>query len=73
MMDFGGFLFVNGDLDTRAEKIEKIGKAMRDWGYAGIPFEDIPQYVFDRACEEVGLTATDITDDEVEEISRRWL
>lgn len=72
-MDTGYWLYMNeaeatGLVDTREGRLNQIGRALRDKGYAG---KVVPAYVFVDLLNKYNIQ--NITDKEIREIERKWL
>lgn len=72
-MNLGYWLYMNeaegtGLVDTRQSKINAVGKALREMGYAG---KTVPQAVFISLCEKYKLNNP--TKTEISQIEERWL
>ena len=72
-MDNGYWLYMNeaegtGLVNTREGRLNQIGRALRDMGYAG---KVVPAPVFDSLLEKYKLK--DITMKEIHQIEEKWL
>ncbi len=72
-MDLGYWLYMNeaagtGLVNTRESRLNQIGRALRDMGYAG---KTIPAPVFDSLLYK--FKVTNITEAEIHQIERKWL
>lgn len=72
-MDDGYWLYMNeasgtGLVNTREGRLNQIGRALRDMGYAG---KVVPTGVF--ASLLIKYKVTDITEEEIHRIEREWL
>ena len=72
-MNTGYWLYMNeaegtGLVDTREGRLNQIGRALRDKGYAG---KVVPAYVFADLLNKYNIQ--NITDKEIREIERKWL
>jgi hypothetical protein len=55
-------------VDTRESRLNQIGRALRDMGYAG---KTVPAPVFDSLLYK--FKVNNITTDEIHQIERKWL
>lgn len=72
-MDNGYWLYMNettgsGLVNTREGRLNQVGRALRDMGYAG---KVVPAPVFDSLLEKYKLK--DITMKEIHQIEEKWL
>lgn len=72
-MDNGYWLYMNeaegsGLVNTREGRLNQVGRALRDMGYAG---KVVPAPVFDSLLEKYKLK--DITTKEIHQIEEKWL
>lgn len=72
-MDKGYWLYMNeaegtGLVNTREGRLNQVGRALRDMGYAG---KVVPAPVFDSLLEKYKLK--DITMKEIHQIEEKWL
>lgn len=72
-MDNGYWLYMNettgsGLVNTREGRLNQVGRALRDMGYAG---KVVPAPVFDSLLEKYKLK--DITIKEIHQIEEKWL
>jgi len=72
-MDNGYWLYMNeaegtGLVNTREGRLNQVGRALRDMGYAG---KVVPATVFDSLLEKYKLK--DITMKEIHQIEEKWL
>lgn len=72
-MNDGYWLYMNeaegtGLVNTREGRLNQIGRALRDMGYAG---KVVPTGVF--ASLLIKYKVTDITEEEIHRIEREWL
>lgn len=72
-MDKGYWLYMNeaegtGLVNTREGRLNQVGRALRDMGYAG---KVVPAPVFDSLLEKYKLK--DITIKEIHQIEEKWL
>ena len=74
-MDLSYWLYMNEaegtDLvDTRLAKLNRIGKTLREKGYAG---RHVPSNVFTEACTAAGINTSSLGVADIKYIEDRWL